>query len=197
LASPRSACSHDIFPRPSMKLLSLFLFFLPFCYSAPQESKQKQLIELAAAGNGVIHLDEAKYDLLSSEKRNWSFAVHFTALDPRRNCNQCRSIMSKYCCVLELTILCENREFDPSWNAVARSWATAPKEHRDTHFFATLDFDSGFSVFQRVRFCHIFAHEISNGSSEAWPHDCTCRVRLPPNRRSTSTSQRKIWASQV
>jgi len=109
----------------------LLLLFLPFCLSASQDPRQKQLVDLAAAGNGVIQLDEAKYDLLTAAKRNWSFAVHFTALDPRRKCNQCR-------------------EFDPSWNAVGRAWATAPEEHRNNHFFATLDFDNGHGVFQRL-----------------------------------------------
>jgi oligosaccharyltransferase complex subunit gamma len=43
------------------------------------------------------------------------------------------------------------REFDPSFNAVAKSWSTVPAATRDTHFFATLDFDNGQMVFQSVR----------------------------------------------
>lgn len=42
------------------------------------------------------------------------------------------------------------REFDPSWNTVAKAWTKAPAAHRDTHFFATLDFDEGQTVFQSL-----------------------------------------------
>jgi len=42
------------------------------------------------------------------------------------------------------------REFDPSWLAVAKAWSKVPKSQRDSHFFATLDFDDGQTVFQRV-----------------------------------------------
>lgn len=42
------------------------------------------------------------------------------------------------------------REFEPSFTAVARAWVNAPKEQRDKHFFATLDFDDGHAVFQKV-----------------------------------------------
>ncbi|KAF5380810.1 hypothetical protein D9615_003969 [Tricholomella constricta] len=41
-------------------------------------------------------------------------------------------------------------EFEPSWNAVGEAWATVPKEHRDNHFFATLDFDNGQTTFQKL-----------------------------------------------
>ena len=89
----QSRISHGATSSTSMQSwLFLLLLFLPFCNSAPQDPRQKQLVDLAAAGNGVIQLDDAKYDLLNAAKRNWSFAVHFTALDPRRKCNQCRSV---------------------------------------------------------------------------------------------------------
>ena len=43
-----------------------------------------------------------------------------------------------------------NREFEPAWIAVAKAWATTPKPHKDHHFFATLDFDNGQAIFQKV-----------------------------------------------
>ena len=43
------------------------------------------------------------------------------------------------------------REFNPSWTAVAKSWSQVPPEQRDQHFFASLDFDDGPTIFQRVR----------------------------------------------
>lgn len=43
-----------------------------------------------------------------------------------------------------------HREFEPAFTAVAKAWANAPKDQRDKHFFATLDFDDGPAVFQKV-----------------------------------------------
>ena len=45
------------------------------------------------------------------------------------------------------------REFDPSFNAVAKAWSAAPKVHRDNHFFATAEFDESIKVFQKVWHC--------------------------------------------
>ena len=42
------------------------------------------------------------------------------------------------------------REFEPSWNAVAKAWTKVARSDKDTHFFATLDFDNAPTVFQRV-----------------------------------------------
>ena len=42
------------------------------------------------------------------------------------------------------------RQFDPSFNAVAKAWSTVSKSERDTHFFATLDFADGQEVFRKV-----------------------------------------------
>jgi oligosaccharyltransferase complex subunit gamma len=33
---------------------------------------------------------------------------------------------------------------------VARAWATVPSQYKDTHFFATLDFENGQTVFQKL-----------------------------------------------
>lgn len=48
-----------------------------------------------------------------------------------------------------------HRDFQPSWIGVAHAWATAPKEQRDQHFFATADFDEASSIFQQVRICYV------------------------------------------
>ncbi|OAX44674.1 hypothetical protein K503DRAFT_728980 [Rhizopogon vinicolor AM-OR11-026] len=108
----------------------LALLFLPFSLAA-KKSAHEQLVDLAAAGNGLIKLNEKTYDLLTSSKRDWSASIHFTALSPQRRCAPCK-------------------EFDPSFTAVARAWAGVAKEHRDQHFFATLDFDDGYTVFQKI-----------------------------------------------
>ncbi|KAF7294920.1 hypothetical protein MIND_01030100 [Mycena indigotica] len=106
------------------------LLALPFVLAASSETHQK-LVSLAAAGNGVIKLDSDTYELLTASRRDWSASIHFTALDPRRRCMPCK-------------------EFNPSWNSVAKAWSKAPKATRDTHFFATLDFDDGQAVFSKL-----------------------------------------------
>ncbi|CAK5277409.1 unnamed protein product, partial [Mycena citricolor] len=109
-----------------------FLAFLSLSLvrAAPDGARQK-LSALAAAGGGVIKLDGPSFELLTSPTRDWSASIHFTALDPRRRCSPCR-------------------EFNPSWIDVAKSWRKVPQETRDDHFFATLDFDDGQTVFQQL-----------------------------------------------
>ena len=47
------------------------------------------------------------------------------------------------------------RQFNPSFNAVAKSWhSKAPADKKDTVFFATLDFADGRDVFQKVSLHH-------------------------------------------
>ncbi|KAF7304898.1 hypothetical protein MKEN_01204100 [Mycena kentingensis (nom. inval.)] len=111
-----------------MRLL-LSLVALPIVLAAP-DIKSK-LVSLAAAGNGVIRLDADTFDLLTTDTRDWSVSVQLTALDPRRRCMPCK-------------------EFNPSWNAVAKAWTKVTPAERDNHFFATLDFDEGPAVFQKL-----------------------------------------------
>ncbi|KAG1715701.1 hypothetical protein ID866_1464 [Astraeus odoratus] len=103
----------------------LALFCVPLCFAA-QKSPREELVELAAAGNGIIRLNDRTFDLLTSPKRDWSASIQLTALNPQR------------------------REFDPSFHAVAKAWATAPPQHRDYHFFASVDFDDAHQVFQKL-----------------------------------------------
>jgi oligosaccharyltransferase complex subunit gamma len=79
-----------------MRLSSVFAAVLSLSIPvlAAKQSKKNphaQLVELAAAApGGNIQLDEHTFDLLTSSNRNWTAAVQFTALDPRRRCNPCR-----------------------------------------------------------------------------------------------------------
>ncbi|KAI8998550.1 oligosaccharyl transferase subunit OST3/OST6 family [Trametes punicea] len=115
-----------------MLLVPLFaLLALPFCIAASTQSTHEKLVQLAASNNGVIRLDENTYNLLTSPQRNWSASIHFTALDPRRRCGPCK-------------------EFDPAFNAVAKAWTKVPPAERDSHFFATVDFDNAMGVFQKL-----------------------------------------------
>ncbi|KAJ7632636.1 oligosaccharyl transferase subunit OST3/OST6 family [Roridomyces roridus] len=96
----------------------------------------------------TIKLDTASFELLTSPTRDWSASIQLTALDPRRRCNPCK-------------------EFSPSWNAVAKAWSKTSKQHRDTHFFATLDFDDGQAVFQQLGLASapvVYAYPAAEGS---------------------------------
>ncbi|KAI0306559.1 oligosaccharyl transferase subunit OST3/OST6 family [Multifurca ochricompacta] len=111
--------------------LFFLLLALPTVVLASKDSIHTQLVKLAAENNGVIKLDPKTYDLLSSPKRDWSASIHFTALDKRRKCTPCK-------------------EFEPSWVAVAKAWSRVSSSERDSHFFATLDFDNGQAIFQKL-----------------------------------------------
>ncbi|KAF9454505.1 oligosaccharyl transferase subunit OST3/OST6 family, partial [Macrolepiota fuliginosa MF-IS2] len=94
-------------------------------------SSTDQLIKLANQGGGIIKLDPKSFDLITSPKRTWSASIQLTALDKRRKCIPCK-------------------EFEPAWAAVAKAWTGVPQAQRDNHFFATLDFDDGPTVFQKL-----------------------------------------------
>lgn len=64
------------------------LFLVACALAAP--SPHEQLVQLAAAGNGVIQLTADTFDLLTSPKRAWSVSVQLTALDNRRRCGPCK-----------------------------------------------------------------------------------------------------------
>ncbi|KAF5315854.1 hypothetical protein D9611_004706 [Ephemerocybe angulata] len=126
-------------------LLYLPLLCLGLVYA--QKDPLKQLSELAAAGNGVITLDGTTFDILTSPKRTWSASIQFTALAKNRQCMPCR-------------------EFDPAFQRVAKAWSTTRKDQREQHFFATLDFDNGPAVFQKLGLASapvVFAYPAAEG----------------------------------
>ncbi|OBZ75117.1 Dolichyl-diphosphooligosaccharide--protein glycosyltransferase subunit 3 [Grifola frondosa] len=115
-----------------MLLPLLALLLAPLCLAAAStESTHAKLVQLAASNNGIINLDEHSYNMLTSPERTWSAAIHLTAMDPRRRSGMCR-------------------EFEPSFNAVAKAWTKVPPQDRDSHFFATVDFDTGMAIFQKL-----------------------------------------------
>lgn len=78
----------------NMRSSFLALLSIPFCLAAVQKQPQEQLADLAAAGNGDIHIsDERTFDLLTAPHRNWSASIHFTALDKRRRCAPCKCVI--------------------------------------------------------------------------------------------------------
>ena len=127
----------------------LALLLLPLALvSAALEADHDKLVKLAAAGNGVIKLDESTFNLLTHPKRTWSAAIQFTAMDKRRRCNPCRYVPAAN--PLSRPLIPPFREFGPAWDTVAKAWTKTPAEHKNTHFFATIDFDDAQPVFQRV-----------------------------------------------
>ncbi|KAL9715164.1 oligosaccharyl transferase subunit ost3/OST6 [Leucoagaricus gongylophorus] len=94
-------------------------------------SPHDTLLDLAQKGHGLIRLDAHSYDLLTTPKRTWSASVQLTALDPRRKCAPCK-------------------QFAPAWDAMVNAWSNAEPDHRNNHFFATLDFDDAPAVFQKL-----------------------------------------------
>ncbi|KAJ3523790.1 hypothetical protein NM688_g8668 [Phlebia brevispora] len=109
----------------------LALFALPLAFALSPEETQAELSKLAQANNGVIKLDERTFDLLTAPQRTWSSTIVFTALDPRRKCGPCK-------------------EFQPSFNTVAKAWTKVPEQERNLHFFGTIDFDEAMTVFQKL-----------------------------------------------
>jgi oligosaccharyltransferase complex subunit gamma len=125
----------------------LALFSFAFTRAAADDDTHKKLVALAAAGGGLIKLDAASYDLLTAPNRDWSASIEFTALDARRRCAPCKPVPHSDSFSRSDRF---HREFSPSWNIVAKSWSKTPQVHRDSHFFATLDFDDGQTVFQKL-----------------------------------------------
>lgn len=60
------------------------------------------------------------------------------------------------------------REFAPSFDKVGKAWSgLSPKSTRDAHFFGTLDFDNGQTVFQAVSNI-LFPHWDWDVSTDRW-----------------------------
>ncbi|KAF7312759.1 Oligosaccharyl transferase subunit OST3/OST6 family [Mycena indigotica] len=97
----------------------LLLAMLP----AVARSVHKELVSLVDSDSGQISLDAKTFELLTSDERDWSAVVQFTASGEEWNCAACFA-------------------FDPVWKTVSRAWwEKGLKAVRDKHFFATLDFD--------------------------------------------------------
>ena len=47
------------------------------------------------------------------------------------------------------------REFNPSWVAVAKAWSKVSSSERDTHFFATLDFEDNLELFKKASYLYV------------------------------------------
>lgn len=105
-----------------LTLLSLLTPALAFDWAAAS----------ASARDGVVSLNTATYNELTSPNREHGVTVVLTAMPQQFKCQPCH-------------------DFDPIFWAVANSWRKkAPKDVRDQHVFAELDFSQGQEVFQRL-----------------------------------------------
>lgn len=157
-----------------MKAL-LALLALPLALAA---SSHRKLVDLATAGKGIITLDAATYDLITAPNRNWSVAIQLTALDPKRRCAPCK-------------------EFDSTWKAVATAWASVPEEYRGDHFFASLDFDHGHTVFQKVKSVSPTLYRRLTQDQSAWADVGPRGLCASPCTRSSRTSRWKDCSVEI
>lgn len=109
-----------------MRLLPLTLLLTPLALAHDWAASS------ASARDGVVQLDTSSYEALTSPSRDYGVTVVLTAMPQQFKCAPCH-------------------DFDPIFRTVARSWRKkAPKEVRDAHVFAELDFSTGQEVFQRL-----------------------------------------------
>ena len=83
------------------------------------------------------------------------------------------------------------REFDPNWNAIAKSWTTVPAAERDNHFFATVDFDNAMTIFQQVCISLYATQTIGAHVFVAGPAICTGRSSVARRGRSSPPGKRE------
>ncbi|KAF9518188.1 hypothetical protein BS47DRAFT_1338444 [Hydnum rufescens UP504] len=115
----------------SLRLLTfaVSLSFLPSVFG--DDATRAKYAQLAQAGNGVIKLNSAEFEAITASNRDWSVAVVFTALGNEFKCAPCHT-------------------FDPNYRAVAKAWSKVSQPQRDSHFFASLDFADGQTVFRSL-----------------------------------------------
>ncbi|KAK7006265.1 hypothetical protein R3P38DRAFT_2646905 [Favolaschia claudopus] len=147
-------------------MLFLSLYVYPLLRFAAALDVHQHLVDLAAAGNGIIKLDSTSFDLLTSAnpRRIWSASVVFTSL---QGCNACIA-------------------FNASWTSVAQAWYKgAPKYHRDHHFFGLVDFIDSPDVIRKLNLetaptVYNYlptegARRVRRGEAESWKHDISGR----------------------
>jgi len=111
-------------------VLAFSLFCLQSFGSA--QSTREQFASLAASHGGIIKLNSKTFDAITAPERDWSVAVQMTAVAGHSvKCEPCLA-------------------FAPNFEAVGKSWKKVPKDSRDAHFFATLDFKDGPDIFKRL-----------------------------------------------
>ncbi|KAJ5951785.1 Magnesium transporter protein 1 [Penicillium vulpinum] len=111
---------------------ALFLFFsfvsgVLSASSTPDKFARYQSL----SRSGLVDLDSASYEELTSTPRDYYAVVILTATDPRFGCLLCR-------------------DFESEWDLIARSWIKGTKSDDLKVVFGTLDFDNGKAIFQKL-----------------------------------------------
>jgi len=116
----------------------------------------------ASSPDGVIKLDSKTFDAITTGYREWSVVVQLTALGSEFKCAPCK-------------------QFDPNFRAVSKAWRKVPAKERDTHFFASLDFQDGRDIFQRLGlnsapFVNFYPAKLgsrapASGKTDPWSYD--------------------------
>lgn len=125
---------------------------------AADDATRTRFVKLAQANNGVVKLDSKLHGEIIAPGRELvrCYRIHCPRkgvwLRPLRVC----ALYSKGSRAASPPPAARN--FHPNFQAVAKSWTSVPKDARDRHFFASLDFTDGTSVFRAVR-----------GHSNIWP----------------------------
>lgn len=91
-----------------------------------------------------IKLDDAAFNDLTRQPRNFTSVVLLTALEARVGCQLCR-------------------EFAPEWDLIAKNWIRNDKSGATRVVFGTLDFADGRQTFQAVldidhRICRLIGY---------------------------------------
>ncbi|CAG8833968.1 9575_t:CDS:2, partial [Racocetra persica] len=107
------------------------------------ETKVALLNQASSQNLGVVELDSNLYDEFVAKPRNYSMAILLTALDPQINCIPCKNLVNR------INFNNVNREFDPEFRLVARSWLESGDEPSRL-YFGVLDFKNGREVYARL-----------------------------------------------
>ncbi|KAK9708460.1 oligosaccharyl transferase subunit ost3/OST6, partial [Basidiobolus ranarum] len=106
-------------------LLCLSLLFI----CSASNDKIQQLDNLPADSNGVIKLNSASFELLTSGPRNYSAIVVLTALNPAFGCAACGF-------------------FEPNYQLISKSWLST--KNSQELYFGQLEVDDGREVFMKL-----------------------------------------------
>ncbi|KAK9768567.1 oligosaccharyl transferase subunit ost3/OST6 [Basidiobolus ranarum] len=107
--------------------LLLCLGLLAICSASPE--KIQSLENLPADSNGVIKLNTASFELLTSKPRNYAAIVVLTALNPAFSCGACGI-------------------FEPNYKLLSKSWLTTKEPSQ--LYFGQLEVDDGREVFMKL-----------------------------------------------
>ncbi|CAH7670348.1 hypothetical protein BY996DRAFT_4228551 [Phakopsora pachyrhizi] len=113
-------------------LATAFLPWLLVAKSSSNNDRLSKLISLTKAGKGIAPLNDKLFDeIISGSPRNFSITLVLTALGSQFQCIPCQT-------------------FDKEYQLLSQQWQKQPREIRESHFFAMLDYKEGKNTFQKL-----------------------------------------------